>query len=124
MARRGRAFACSISGVELGLATQCVLGTPLGQAVGSIDLLDTSRAMLARAAERAKDWRLPVQTFEGLVDVLPSDREYDLIVTCSVLHHVPDIAGFLRSVDRLQANGGLFLHAQDPNGDYLTDPSC
>jgi len=109
-------------GCGTGLATDCILKTALGKAVGSVDLLDTSRDMLARATERARTWRVPAQTLEGLIDALPPDRQYDLIVTCSVLHHVPDIEGFARSVARLQARDGLFLHAQDPNGDYLTDP--
>jgi hypothetical protein len=46
-----------------------------------------------------------------------------LVITCSVLHHVPDLASFLKSVAGLQAGlpGSLFLHLQDPNGDFVDD---
>jgi hypothetical protein len=49
------------------------------------------------------------------------NRKYDIIMTCSVLHHIPDIAEFLARVRELHATGGIFLHLQDPNGDYLND---
>jgi hypothetical protein len=39
-----------------------------------------------------------------------------------VLHHIPDLPSFLRMVRQLQTGGGIFMHLQDPNGDYLADP--
>ena len=47
---------------------------------------------------------------------------YDVIVTCSVLHHIPDIPAFLCTMRCLQARDGIFIHLQDPNGDFLADP--
>src|SRR5208283_4504981 len=52
----------------------------------------------------------------------PPGKQYELIVTCSVLHHVPDLPTFLAAVRNLQTAGGVFLHLQDPNGDFLDDP--
>jgi SAM-dependent methyltransferase len=78
--------------------------------------------MLRRASERAKSWNVPVRSLEGLLNAADLRDKYDLIVICSVLHHVPDIPAFLRTVRRLQAGGGIFMHLQDPNGDYLADP--
>jgi 2-polyprenyl-3-methyl-5-hydroxy-6-metoxy-1,4-benzoquinol methylase len=109
-------------GCGTGLATDCLLKSALGARIKSVSLLDTSRTMLNQATLRAQKWKVSVTVNEGLVHSLPSGKRYSLIVTCSVLHHVPDLSDFLRSVRGLQSDGGLFLHLQDPNGDYMNDP--
>jgi SAM-dependent methyltransferase len=94
----------------------------LGRKIKSVTLLDTSPAMLKQAAERAKGWNVPVTINEGLISSLPKSKTYSLIVTCSVLHHVPDLQAFLSAVRSLQSASGLYIHLQDPNGQYLEDP--
>jgi 2-polyprenyl-3-methyl-5-hydroxy-6-metoxy-1,4-benzoquinol methylase len=109
-------------GAGTGLASACILKTALGQRVKSLDLLDTSPAMLEQASKKAKSWGIPFEVHHGLLSDLPSGRAYDLIVTCSVLHHVPDLADFLAQVKAHQAPRGVFIHLQDPNGDFMRDP--
>jgi SAM-dependent methyltransferase len=109
-------------GSGTGLASDCLLRTELGKRVRSIDLLDTSPAMLARAKARSANWNIPVTCTEGIVESVPGEDRFDLIITCSVLHHVPNLAAFLEAVRRLQKSKGIFLHLQDPNGDALSDP--
>jgi 2-polyprenyl-3-methyl-5-hydroxy-6-metoxy-1,4-benzoquinol methylase len=109
-------------GCGTGLATDCFMRTPLGPRVRTVDLIDTSASMLRRAAARAKTWDIPVQQREGIVESIPGEGMYDAIITCSVLHHVPDLPSFMRAVRRLQASGGVFIHLQDPNGDFMNDP--
>ena len=108
-------------GCGTGLATDCLLKSELGTKIKHIDLLDTSRSMLTQAAKRAAGWNRPFAIYEGLVDALPKDKKYSLIVTCSVLHHVPDLAAFLRTVRTLQGDNGMYIHLQDPNGDFASD---
>jgi SAM-dependent methyltransferase len=109
-------------GCGTGLATDSLLKSPLGPRITEVDLLDTSTAMLARAVERRKAWGKPGENIEGLVNSLVGRKQYNLIITSSVLHHVPDLQSFLAAVTGLQK--GLpgrpaFLHLQDPNGDFL-----
>ena len=108
-------------GCGTGLASDSMLKSPLGGSLREITLLDTSSAMLKRAVSRSAAWGVPVTVHEGTLDTLPI-RPFDVIVTCSVLHHVPDIGSFLANVAALQAPGGVFLHLQDPNGDALGSP--
>lgn len=108
-------------GCGTGLASDCLLKTELGRRIGSIDLLDTSRSMLDRASQRAQSWNRPFRCLEGLLDSVKPPAAYDVIVSCSVLHHIPDIPVFLKTMRSLQANGGAFIHLQDPNGDFLGD---
>jgi 2-polyprenyl-3-methyl-5-hydroxy-6-metoxy-1,4-benzoquinol methylase len=112
-------------GCGTGLATDLLLRSPLGPQIAEVDLLDTSAAMLARAEQRRKQWGKPGETMEGLVEGLAGRKRYNLVVTCSVLHHVPDLESFLGAVKALQSggpDGSLFVHLQDPNGDFLDDP--
>ena len=108
-------------GCGTGLASHCAVASSLGSRIASIDLLDTSSIMLQRALRRGQNWGVPVVTHRGTVDALPR-KQYDMIVTCSVLHHIPDLQSFLARVEELQAPGGIFIHLQDPNGDHLNDP--
>lgn len=111
-------------GCGTGLATDSVMHSALGSRIKEIDLLDTSPAMLARAEKRRQEWNRPGRTVEGIIESLPAGVSYDLIITCSVLHHVPDLASFLNAVAGLQSSipEAVFIHLQDPNGDYLQDP--
>jgi SAM-dependent methyltransferase len=111
-------------GCGTGLATDSLLRSPLGDRVGRVDLLDTSPEMLARAKARRGKWNRPGDEWEGTLESIPTDRQYGLVITCSVLHHIPDIGGFLQCVQRLQQSKrghAWFLHLQDPNGDFLDD---
>jgi 2-polyprenyl-3-methyl-5-hydroxy-6-metoxy-1,4-benzoquinol methylase len=103
-------------GCGTGLASDSMLKSALGPRIREITLLDTSSEMLKRARARADTWGVTVDVHQGMLDTLPLQK-YDLIVTCSVLHHVPDVPAFLGHVRDRQSPGGVFIHIQDPNGE-------
>jgi ubiquinone/menaquinone biosynthesis C-methylase UbiE len=109
-------------GCGTGLATDCLLKTALAKRIQSVTLLDTSPSMLRRAEERSSHWEVPVTCTLGEADSMTGNGRYELILTCSVLHHVLDLPAFFHTVRQLQEENGVFLHLQDPNGDYLKDP--
>lgn len=111
-------------GCGTGLATDLLLRSALGARVAEVDLVDTSAVMLAKAQARRQQWGKPGEAIEGLVTSLAGRKPYNLIITCSVLHHVPDLPEFLRAVAGLQdgLDQALFIHLQDPNGDFFDDP--
>jgi ubiquinone/menaquinone biosynthesis C-methylase UbiE len=106
-------------GCGTGLSTELLLKTALGKSIGSITLLDTSPNMLQRAAERSKNWDKEVALVNS--DIAHLDAKFDVILVCSVLHHIPDLTGFLQKISALQNSGGIFIHLHDPNGDYMHD---
>lgn len=110
-------------GCGTGLATECLLRSPLRERIQDIDLLDSSEEMLSRANARRKQWGKSGRNRRGLVEDLPPDSQYDLIITSSVLHHVPDLAKFLGAISVLQRNRpqACFVHLQDPNGEATDD---
>lgn len=110
-------------GCGTGLASDLLLRTRLGRSIAEVDLLDTSSEMLEQAKNTARTWNVKTRVIEGSITTLRGEnRKYDIITICSVLHHIPDLAAFLSRVRMLQANNGILIHLQDPNGDYLTDP--
>src|ERR1700722_10013966 len=68
-------------GCGTGLATDMILRTELGPRIVQVDLVDTSKAMLARADMRRREWGKPGESWEGLVESLTGRTSYDLIVT-------------------------------------------
>lgn len=110
-------------GCGTGLATDCFLRTGLGSQVAHVTLLDSSAAMLERAGKRARNWKTPVTAVEGLLDSVSTEPPFDVIITSSVLHHVPDLPAFFSQVAARQRSGGIFLHIQDPNGGIEENPA-
>jgi SAM-dependent methyltransferase len=110
-------------GCGTGQSAAALLASPLGPRITHIDLIDSSPAMLANAAARARSWPVSYALHKGGFEVLPR-RDYDLVLVCSVLHHLPVPALFLADVRDRQPAGGIFLHVQDPNADALLDPEA
>ncbi len=109
-------------GCGTGLAWSSILKSRLGSRITSVDVLDSSAPMLEKSQARAASMNMKLTTYRGYIDSLPADKRYDIIITSSVLHHVPDLQSFLSQVRKHQAPSGIFIHLQDPNADYQDDP--
>lgn len=109
-------------GCGTGLSSELLLRTPLGSRIRSLYLLDTSPRMLERSQARLSGHSVDVETTTGRISDLQRVGHFDLIIACSVLHHIPDLAAFAKDVRRLQAPGGFFAHLQDPNADSARNP--
>lgn len=108
-------------GCGTGLSSQMILNSALGVFIEEVTLLDTSRNMLKYAEEKAKNWDKKYKIINGYLSDLK--QKYDVIIICSVLHHIPDLKIFLDEVESNLSEGGILIHLHDPNGDYLNDSS-
>jgi SAM-dependent methyltransferase len=106
-------------GCGTGLATDLLLRSPLGRFITEVTLLDPSPEMLELAKHRSRGWEIGVQTEVGFLENLSEGATYDLVIACSVLHHIPDLVGFCRELTRIIPAGGHLLHIHDPNGESL-----
>ncbi|HEX9980989.1 MAG TPA: methyltransferase [Flavobacterium sp.] len=106
-------------GCGTGLSTELLLKSPIGKMIGHVTLADTSSNMLKHASQRAIAWERPFKTYNG--DISGLSDNFDVIIVCSVLHHIPDLGNFLKAINSLQSAGGILIHLQDPNGDAMND---
>ncbi len=75
--------------------------------------LDPSPRLLARARNRSRDMRSPVQLLEGSAECIPlSDRSVDTVVMTWVTCSIPGIATALQEVRRVLKPGGRILFVE------------
>jgi ubiquinone/menaquinone biosynthesis C-methylase UbiE len=107
-------------GSGTGLSTELLLSSKFENHIGHITLLDTSPNMLKQAESKVKKWNKKYTLVNS--DVRTLTEKYDVIIISSVLHHIPDLKQFLDKIDGIQNPGGILIHLQDRNGDYMNDP--
>lgn len=50
--------------------------------------------------------------------------EYDLIITNSLVHHIYDVAGYLKKIGSLLKSNGYYLMVHEPNSSYYQNNNC
>lgn len=108
-------------GCGTGLSSELLLQTRLGAFIRQVDLVDPAQEMLQICAMRQSLMTIRHRLVCGHISSLHTRFRYDVIFAGCVLQHVPDLPEFLRQLSLRQSAGGIFLHLQDPNGDYRND---
>lgn len=79
---------------------------------GTVQGVDASREMLARAQKKAKKAGVAVSFREGLVEALPlEDAQFDVVLSTVMLHHLPQKARLqcVNEIRRVLKPGGRVL---------------
>jgi len=110
-------------GCGTGFASRVVLHRA-GRFVEQVVCADISPHMLA--ACRAKLGSTPGVRFHlGDVASLQGVHErFDLIITCSVVHHIKDIQSFFSSLVRLMPPGGFYMMLHEPSRRFYRNRIC
>ena len=88
-----------------------LLSLPLAEQAKSVTLVDISEKMLEQARLKAEQQEIKnIQFLEQDLLKNPLKQEFDLIVVCRVLHHMPDLDAALSLFHQhLRENGQLLL---------------
>ena len=88
-----------------------LLALPLAKQAKSVTLVDISEKMLEQARLKAERQEIKnIQLLEQDLLANPLDQEFDLIVVCRVLHHMPDLDAALSLFHQhLREDGQLLL---------------
>ena len=88
-----------------------LLSLPLAKQAKSVILVDISEKMLEQARLKAEQQEIKnIQFLEQDLLEKPLEKEFDLIVVCRVLHHMPDLDAALSLFHQhLKEDGQLFL---------------
>jgi ubiquinone/menaquinone biosynthesis C-methylase UbiE len=100
-------------GCGTGLATEFLLRSVLGSRINNLMMVDTSNEMLGKCRTRSTNWPIKPGFIRGQLETVP-DNAADMLVASSLLHHLTDLIGFCRHVERVLRPGGFFVHIQDP----------
>lgn len=106
-------------GCGTGLSSEYLLNSQIEPFISQITLLDSSEKMLEQAKIKALNWNKSTALINGYLDQVK--EKFDLVIICSVLHHIPDLKNFLKEVNNVMNPNGILIHLQDPNGDYMMD---
>ena len=106
-------------GCGTGMSTETFLKTNIGHQIQHVTLLDSSPKMLEMALQKGQNWSVDHVGKIGYIDQI--DNDFDIVLICSVLHHIPDLALFLKQIIPKIKPGGILIHLQDPNGDFADD---
>jgi len=96
---------------------------------GSLRLLvcyDLSAEMLARCREKLSRFEAPLKFTTSLDEVLEfaQARCFDLVVTNSLLHHLPDWRATARLFRDLLAPGGFWINGHEPSVSFYRNSEC
>ena len=88
-----------------------LLALPLAKQAKSVTLVDISERMLEQARLKAEQQDIKnIQFLDQDLLEKPLEKEFDLIVVCRVLHHMPDLAAALSLFHQhLREDGQLLL---------------
>lgn len=107
-------------GSGTGFAAEQVLAG-YGERIEHLTCFDLSPEMLARGKER-------LQRFAGKIDsttTLPTTPErYNLLITNSVLHHLPDLDATLRTLEPLLTPDAWWINGHEPSARFYRNPEC
>jgi len=104
-----------------GLSSELLLSTRLGAFLRHIDLVDPAQEMLQVCSTRQSLLAIRRRLFCGGIENLPARSRYDVIIATGMLHKAGDLEELLWQVAMRQSAGGIFVHIDDANGDYLED---
>lgn len=86
--------------------------------IGEFVCYDPSKEMLERCRQRFSESEIATK----YVSALPAGP-FDVVLTNSLLHHLPDIADFLEHMEKMLGHSGVWFQGHEPNRQYYHSPS-
>lgn len=111
-------------GCGTGFATDQTLRNLPAERIRSITCYDPSPEMADKCRARfgAKHTRLSVVT--SLSEILSRSTQFTMLLTNSVLHHLPDPAACLATLETQLTPGAVWLCGHEPSSRFFGNPQC
>jgi ubiquinone/menaquinone biosynthesis C-methylase UbiE len=120
------AFTVLDLGCGTGYASKQLLEICPRQRIKSILCQDLSSDMLHQAKENLyREYDFTADIMVGQIeDLLTQDRKFDLIMTNSVIHHIPNTEDVLCKIAHLVAPGGIYVMGHEPCNRFMKNVEC
>jgi len=104
-------------------ASQCL--TYFGrERVERLVCYDPSERMLEQSRRALGPWGDSVQYISTLQDLAAPAREFDLIITNAVLHHMADPVQVIREITPFLSPKAIWLSGHEPSRRFYANPEC
>lgn len=110
-------------GCGTGFASEQILRHLPAEQIASLVCYDLSSEMIDRCREKIAP-RLPTAQFTSDAASLESGEPFDLLLTNSLLHHLPDPQATLRQLTDRLALDALWLAGHEPSSRFYKNPDC
>lgn len=110
-------------GCGTGFASQLLLQRA-GVRIGRLVCSDISPHMLDLCRKKLDGSHNVAFVLGGIETVAARYPGFDLVTTCSVVHHVVDLRGFLRLIGGQLAPGGFYMMLHEPSSRFYRNPEC
>lgn len=110
-------------GCGTGFASEQILRHLPTEQISSLVCYDLSSEMIDRCREKMAP-RFPAAQFTSDPGSLQDYGPFDLLLTNSLLHHLPDPRATIRQLSDLLDSGALWLAGHEPSTRYYKNPEC
>lgn len=108
-------------GAGTGFASEQALRNLPKGSLRALTCFDLSPEMLAHCRTRISP-QLPQAEFVGALPTPPAS--YNLLLTNSVLHHIPDVDAALAQMERILAPDAWWISGHEPSARFYRNPAC
>lgn len=106
-------------GCGTGFAASQMISLLRQDRIEKVTCYDPSPEMLKKCEDRFQN-SFSVE----LLNTFPEGCQFDVLLTNSLLHHLPDLTGFVQAVPKFIVPGGLWFAGHEPNRNYYLNPEC
>ena len=92
--------------------------------IGRLVCYDLSPEMLERCRGRLQGCSCPTEFVSDLSEVNVADGRFDVLMTNSLLHHLPDPLGMLRRVTPLLTENAVWFAGHEPSSRFYRNEAC
>ncbi|MBN1910111.1 MAG: class I SAM-dependent methyltransferase [Pirellulales bacterium] len=111
-------------GCGTGFEAEQILRTDVGVEIGELVCYDLSPEMLALCRRRLDGLGAGIRFTSDPEELASTDGLFDILMTNSLLHHLPDPIGTIHGLLPLMNEGAVWLGGHEPSSRYYRNAAC
>jgi len=109
-------------GCGTGFATQQLLSAVSSESINRIICYDLSPTMIEYAQASLKTTHVPINFISDKTKLFCEPQEFNLLLTNSVLHHLPEKVQFLQQLESILSPDAVWINGHEPSKRFYINP--